>query len=68
MYLVIYEKPTMIGPYIVIKECQTISDLEENVKEIPVAINEVKIFEVIPRKISLNIRVDEQKGMIDKNA
>ena len=61
MYLVIYEKPTMIGPYMVIKECQTISDLEENVKEIPVAtINEVKIFEVIPRKISLNIRVDEK--------
>ena len=62
MFLVVYEKPTMIGPYMVIKECQTISDLEENIKEIPVAINEVKIFEVIPKKISLSIRVNEQKG------
>ena len=63
MFLVVYEKPTMIGPYMVIKECQTISEIEEKVKEIPVAINainEVKIFEVIPRKISLNIRVDEK--------
>ena len=60
MYLVVYEKPTMIGSYTVIKECQTISDLEENIKEIPAAINEVKIFEVVPRKISLSIRVNEQ--------